>query len=70
MLKFRLHDLYTRVRRDVQEGTWDEMIDNLGDDNEDIPIEKKASGNDTVSERSKRQADFPGTPEQNQDSSK
>merc|ERR1712106_1162941 len=46
------------------------MIDNLGDENEDIAIEKKTSGNDTVSERSKRQADFPGTPEQNQDSSK
>ena len=40
------------------------MIDNLDDENEDSLIEKKTAGNDTVSARSRRQADFPGTPEQ------
>ena len=46
------------------EGTFEELIDNFADVEEDTLIEKRAAGNETASERSKRQAEFPGTPEQ------
>jgi hypothetical protein len=52
--------LSSRVRRDVLEGTWDEMIDDL-DDN--IELEKRAAGNETDS-RSRRQAEIPDIPDQ------
>ena len=44
---------FQRFRRDVMEGTLEEMIDNTFE----------AAGNDT-SDISKRQAEFPGNPEQ------
>jgi len=61
---------FQRPRRNVLEGTWNEMIDSLNNNDEDREIETKAGGNDTDSTRFKRQADFPGAPEQNQDNTK
>jgi len=44
-----------RFRRDVLEGTFDEMV---------MPVEKMKDGNETLS-RAERQAEFPGAPETN-----
>ena len=47
------------------------MIDKSGDEETEDKINtKSAVGNNTVSPRFRRQADFPGTPEQNQDNTK
>ena len=46
------------------EGTFEELMDNFAADEEDSIIEKRAAGNETISERSKRQAEIPATPEQ------
>ena len=52
-----------RFRRDVLEGTLEEMLDQeepeLDEDNF-----KEEGGNFTLSHREKRQAEFPGAPEQ------
>jgi len=63
---------FERVRRDVLEGTWTEMIDKSTDEEaENQILSKRAAGNETVvSPKVRRQADFPGTPEQNQDNTK
>ena len=63
---------FTRIRRDVLEGTWTEMIDKSTDEEaENQILSKRAAGNETVvSPKVRRQADFPGTPEQNQDNTK
>ena len=45
------------MRRDVLEGTWDEMVDDL---DENINLEKRAAGNETDS-RLRRQAELPDT---------
>jgi hypothetical protein len=58
--KIGFFKLFSRVRRDVLEGTWDEMVDDL-DDN--IELEKRATGNETDS-RFKRQAEIPDIPDQ------
>jgi len=50
-----------RFRRDVLEGTAEELFDNGAED--EAILEKKSAGNETFSERYKRQAEFPGTPE-------
>jgi len=54
---------FQRFRRDVLEGTLEEMLDQeepeLGEDNF-----KEEGGNFTLSHREKRQAEFPGAPEQ------
>ena len=52
--------LFPRVRRDVQEGTWEELVDDLGDDRD---LEKNGAGNATDS-RVKRQVEIPVIPEQ------
>ena len=54
---------FSRVRRDVLEGTWDEMLDDMADN---IELEKRA-GNETDS-RYRRQAELPDIP--NQDNTK
>jgi len=51
---------FERVRRDVLEGTWEELIDNMDDE---LTIEKKAGGNETDS-RIRRQAEIPNIPDQ------
>jgi len=48
---------FQRVRRDVLEGTWEEVV-------EDSHTEERKPGNETSYERSKRQAEFPGNPEE------
>ena len=55
---------FSRVRRDVLEGTWDEMLDDM---DANIELEKRAAGNETDS-RYKRQAEIPDIP--NQDNTK
>ena len=51
-----------RFKRGVLEGTFEELIDNLDVDESDI--EKKAGGNQTLSERARRQAEIPDDPPQ------
>ena len=46
------------------EGTFEELIDNLSEKEEDTVLEKRSAGNETASERSKRQAEIPADPEQ------
>lgn len=48
-----------RFRRDVLEGTFEEMLDN----EHDLDIDFGDDGNSTIL-REKRQAEFPGAPEQ------
>jgi len=48
----------TRFRRDVLEGTLDELIE----EDEFLEERRSAGGNETSSERQRRQADFPGKP--------
>ena len=48
----------------VLEGTFEELIDNLTEKEEDTVFEKISAGNETSSERSKRQAEIPADPEQ------
>jgi len=56
-----------RFRRDVLEGTLEEMLEpeivEKDDEEDSIPERFKRSSNATESERVKRQADFPGNPE-------
>ena len=51
--------LFPRVKRDIMEGNWEEMIDNL---NDDMVIENNGAGNATYS-RVKRQVEIPDIPE-------
>jgi len=51
---------YGRVRRDVLEGTWEEMVDNMTDED---TLENKNGGNKTDS-RIRRQAEIPEIPEE------
>ena len=53
-------ELFPRVRRDVMEGTWEEMVDNLKDNME---VEKHGASNGTFA-RVKRQIEIPAIPEQ------
>eukprot|EP00092_Neocalanus_flemingeri_P001646 GFUD01001756.1.p1 GENE.GFUD01001756.1~~GFUD01001756.1.p1 ORF type:complete len:247 (+),score=64.75 GFUD01001756.1:256-996(+) len=58
-----------RNRREVLEGTMDEMRENI---EEELAVnkEKRSAGNGTASARARRQADFPGTPSGNKSSGK
>merc|ERR1719427_2558333 len=58
----------SRFRRDVLEGTLEEMIEDT--EEEKHSEEKHFPGNETVSEKVKRQADFPGNPDKNKKSGK
>eukprot|EP00092_Neocalanus_flemingeri_P001647 GFUD01001757.1.p1 GENE.GFUD01001757.1~~GFUD01001757.1.p1 ORF type:complete len:209 (+),score=56.78 GFUD01001757.1:277-903(+) len=53
--------IFPRTRREVSEGTMDEMRENI---EEELAVnkEKKSARNGTASARARRQADFPGTP--------
>ena len=54
-----------RFKREVLEGTYEELIDSFNDEgNERTVMEKRAANNETVSEKVKRQAEIPETPEQ------
>ena len=54
-----------RFKREVLEGTYEEFIDSYTDeDNERTTMKKRAANNETVSEKVKRQAEIPETPEQ------
>ena len=56
------HSHPPRFRRDVLEGTLEEMLEAEAEAGEaDLRDER---GNTTISERQKRQAEFPGAPEQ------
>jgi len=57
---FKKSSTTSRFRRDVLEGTLEEMLDD--DDDEENNMFARDDGNGTQSERVKRQADFPGTP--------
>ena len=46
------------------EGTYEELIDKYADEEHDTIIENQAANNETDSERVKRQAEIPETPEQ------
>ena len=46
------------------EGTFEELIDNVSKEEENTVFEKRSAGNETASERSKRQAEIPADPEQ------
>ena len=46
------------------EGTFDDLIDNFSEEGKNTVIEKRPAGNETASERSKRQAEIPADPEQ------
>ena len=66
-VKFKLSCLwpcYYRFRRDVLEGTYEELLETFDDD-----LDNKNS-NYTFSERHKRQADYPGPIESNNSSGK
>ena len=52
--------LFTRVKRDVMEGTCEEMVDNL---NDNMDVEKHGASNGTFA-RVKRQIEIPAIPEQ------
>ena len=52
--------LFPRVRRDVMEGNWEELLDNLKDNME---VEKHGASNGTFA-RLKRQIEIPVIPEQ------
>ena len=51
-----------RFRRDVLEGTLEEMLEEM-EEVEEVEESHKEEGNSTVS-RQRRQAEFPGAPEQ------
>jgi len=53
-----------RFRRDILEGTYEELLEKFEDETEDVV------GNNTRDERSKRQADYPGPIESNNSSGK
>jgi len=60
----------SRFRRDVLEGTLEEMLEEEEAEPEPEPVRRRRGTNSTIDEeehqrRSKRQADFPGTPDQN-----
>jgi len=57
---FKKSSTTSRFRRDVLEGTLEEMLDDDNDDENNMFA--RDDGNGTQSERVKRQADFPGTP--------
>lgn len=61
---------FQRFRRSVLEGTLEEMT--VEEEEEELELNNKwdNSGNSTHSSRPKRQADFPGTPDQNKNSNK
>jgi len=61
-------DSTSRFRRDVLEGTLEEMMDN--EEEEIVDKEKRSAGNGTASARARRQTDFPGTPSANTSSGK
>ena len=46
------------------EGTFEELIDNVDEKEGDTIVEKRAAGNETASGRSKRQAEIPADPKQ------
>ena len=53
-----------RFRRDVLEGTLEEILESVDVEEEGIVDRKtKSAGNETASERARRQADFPDTPD-------
>jgi len=52
---------FQRFKRGVLEGTFEELIDNIDVDESDI---EKKSGNQTASERARRQAEIPDDPPQ------
>jgi len=60
----------SRFRRDVLEGTLEELIEDTEVEEEKHSAEKHFPGNETVSEKVKRQADFPGNPDKNKKSGK
>eukprot|EP00092_Neocalanus_flemingeri_P029568 GFUD01032114.1.p1 GENE.GFUD01032114.1~~GFUD01032114.1.p1 ORF type:complete len:268 (+),score=50.94 GFUD01032114.1:264-1067(+) len=51
--------IFQRFKREVLEGTFEELVNNLADDKE-----KRPAGNETASTRSKRQAQIPDIPDQ------
>jgi len=60
----------SRFRRDVLEGTLEEMLEEEEAEPEPEPVRRRRGTNSTIDQeehqrRSKRQADFPGTPDQN-----
>eukprot|EP00092_Neocalanus_flemingeri_P076819 GFUD01095312.1.p1 GENE.GFUD01095312.1~~GFUD01095312.1.p1 ORF type:complete len:269 (+),score=61.87 GFUD01095312.1:236-1042(+) len=55
---------FQRFKRGILEGTFEELVDNLADDEDNSFIEKRAAGNETASARSKRQAQIPDIPDQ------
>jgi len=59
----------SRFRRDVLEGTLEEMLDNEEEKVDNHRVARSA-GNETASARAKRQADFPGNPKANKSSGK
>ena len=46
------------------DGIFEELIDNVSEKEEATVAEKRSAGNETASERSKRQAEIPADPEQ------
>jgi len=57
-----------RFKREVLEGTFEELTDNFTDDEEETIDNKRSGTNETISEKVKRQAEIPEPPPQ--DSSK
>jgi len=53
-----------RFKREVLEGTFEELIDRYNDEENERIVEKRSANNETVSEKVKRQAEIPETPEQ------
>jgi hypothetical protein len=48
----------------VLEGTFEELIDNISEKEDATVVEKRSVGNETASDRYKRQAEIPADPEQ------
>jgi len=55
---------FQRFKRGVLEGTFEDLIDSFDDDEHESMIENRTANNGTTSERVKRQAEIPETPEQ------
>eukprot|EP00092_Neocalanus_flemingeri_P067991 GFUD01083032.1.p1 GENE.GFUD01083032.1~~GFUD01083032.1.p1 ORF type:complete len:272 (+),score=54.00 GFUD01083032.1:251-1066(+) len=56
--------IFQRFKRGVLEGTFEELVDNLADDEDNSFKDKRAASNETASTRSKRQAQIPDIPDQ------
>jgi len=54
---------FKRFKRDMLEGTFEELIDNFPEEDQHT-IEKRSAGNETSSTKSKRQAEIPENPKQ------